>query len=63
MLKENVTKYRTQLGISILELSRRSKVSRDVLYQIEKGKKNNVQMFTIERIAKALNVTIQDLIK
>ena len=63
MLKDNVTRYRAKLGISILELSRRSDVSRDVLYKIEKGKKHNIQMYTIEKLAEALNVTVQDLIK
>ena len=63
MLKDNVTRYRMKLGISILELSRRSDVSRDVLYKIEKGKRHNIQMYTIEKLAEALNVTVQDLIK
>lgn len=63
LLKDNVTRYRTKLGISILELARRSGVSRDVLYQIENGKRHNVQMVTIEKLAKTFNTTVQDLIK
>lgn len=62
MLKNKFDKYYNKMGISILELARRSGVSRDVLYSIKNGKKENVQLVTLEKLAKTFNTTVQDLI-
>lgn len=62
MLKENLTKYRTQKGLSKLQLSAMSGVSRVTIANIEEGKEN-VSTTTLEKLAKALNITIQDLMK
>ena len=62
MLKENLTKYRTQKGLSKLQLSAMSRVSRVTIANIEEGKEN-VSTTTLEKLAKALNITIQDLMK
>lgn len=63
MLQDNVKSHRKNLGISILELSRRSGVSRDVLYQIELGKKHNLELATIEKLAQTFNTTVINLLK
>lgn len=62
MLKENLTKYRTQQGLSKLQLSLLSGVSRNTIAYIEKGQ-DNVSIRILEKLAKSLNVTTQDLIK
>lgn len=62
MLKDNLTRYRTQQRLSKLQLSLISEVSRVTIANIEEGK-DNVSTTTLEKLAKALNVTIQDLIK
>lgn len=62
MLKDNLTKYRTEQGLSKLRLSKMSGVSRETIKQIEKGK-TDVMISTLEKLGKALNVTILDLIK
>lgn len=62
MLKENLTKYRTQKGLSKLQLSAMSGVSRVTIANIEEGKEN-VSTTTLEKLAKALSITIQDLMK
>jgi transcriptional regulator with XRE-family HTH domain len=63
MLQDNVKSHRKNLGISILELARRSGVSRDVLYQIELGKKHNLELATIEKLAQTFNTTVIDLLQ
>ena len=63
MLQENLTKYRTQQGLSKLKLSKISGVSRETIKQIELDGKQEVLMTTLDKLAKALNITVNDLIK
>ena len=62
MLKDNLNKYRTEQNLSKLKLSKMSGVSRETIKQIEKGK-TDVMVSTVEKLGKALNVTLLDLIK
>lgn len=63
MLQENLTKYREKRGYSKLYLSRISGVSREKIKQIELNPNQNVTIATLEKLAKALKITVQDLIK
>lgn len=60
---ENIKKYRTKLGITQDDLVRKSGVKHTTLTKIEGNfvKKPSVQM--IAKIAKALGVSIEELIK
>ena len=62
MLKDNLTKYRTRQNLSKLRLSKISGISRETIKQIEKGKEN-VRIGTLEKLAKSLNITVNELIK
>lgn len=63
MLQTNLTKYRTQKGLSKLQLSKISGVSRETIKQIELYGKEEVLLTTLEKLAKPLGVTVVDLIK
>lgn len=63
MLKDNLTKYRTQQGLSKLRLSKISGVSRETIKQIEVDGRQEVLITTLEKLAKALNITVNELIK
>lgn len=63
MLQTNLTKYRTQKGLSKLQLSKISGVSRETIKQIELYGKKEVLLTTLEKLAKPLGVTVVDLIK
>ena len=60
---ENIKKYRTNLGITQDDLVRKSGVKHTTLTKIEGDfvKKPSVQM--IAKIAKALGVSMEDLLK
>lgn len=63
MLKDNLKKYREAKGYSKLYLSKISGVPRDTINQIELHGKEAVLMTTLKKLAEALDITIQDLIK
>lgn len=63
MLQTNLTKYRIQKGLSKLQLSKISGVSRETIKQIELYGKEEVLLTTLEKLAKPLGVTVVDLIK
>jgi transcriptional regulator with XRE-family HTH domain len=63
MLKDNLTKYREKKGYSKLYLSQKSGVSRERIKQIELIENQNVSIETLEKLARALDITVQDLIK
>lgn len=59
---ENVRKYRRILDISQEELAHRADLHRTYIGMIERAEKN-ITLVNIEKIAKALKVPIEDLIK
>ena len=63
MLKDNLTYYRTKAGLSKTKLAKMSGVSRETIKHIELYDQDNVFVSTLEKLSKALNITIQDLIK
>ncbi len=58
----NVREYRKSKGISQEELAFDAELHRTYIGMIERAEKN-ITILNIEKIAKALNVTIIDLIK
>jgi len=58
----NIRRLRKGLGLSQEDLSDKSGLHRTYIGSIEKGGRN-VSLINIERIAKALNVKISDLLK
>lgn len=59
---ENVRKYRRLLDISQEELAYRAALHRTYIGMIERAEKN-ITLVNMEKIAKALKVPIEDLIK
>ena len=59
---ENVRKYRRVLNISQEELAHRAELHRTYIGMIERAEKN-ITLINIQKIANALEVGIEDLIK
>lgn len=58
-----IKKIRGKLGLSQEKLASFADVSNNTIINIEAGKQQNPTIDTIKKIAKALNVSIEDLIK
>lgn len=63
MLGENIKKIRKKKGISQDKLSKLADVTHTTLAKIESGVNHNPTIKTLQKIAKALNVKIDDLLK
>lgn len=61
-LGENIKKYRLNLELSIKDLSERSGVSSSTISQIENGKRKSLRSESLEKIAKALNINVNELL-
>jgi HTH-type transcriptional regulator, competence development regulator len=61
-LGENIKKYRLNLGLSIKELSEKSGVGSSTISQIETGKRKSLRSESLEKIARALNLNVNDLL-
>lgn len=55
-----VRAIRTEQGMSISALSRKTGISRTIIYQLEYGRRD-VRISTAQRIAAALGCTLNDL--
>lgn len=53
---------RAEKGISLSELARRSEISKSLLHRIEKQEGANPELGTLQKIARALDTTVGDLI-
>ena len=62
-IADNIKKYRSKLGISQDKLSKLADVTYNTIIKIESGANINPTIETISKIAKALNVGVDDLIK
>lgn len=62
VLGENIKKYRNALGFSINELSEKAKVGASTISQIETGKRKSLRTESVEKIANALNLNVNDLL-
>lgn len=64
MIKSNKIKQaREKLGLSQEKLARLADVSNNTVINIEAGKQNNPTIETLAKIAKALNIGVDDLLK
>jgi len=63
IISENIKKYRAKLGISQDRLSKLSDVTYNTIIKIESGATYNPRVETLKKIADALKVGIDDLIK
>ncbi len=63
MLAENVKRYRTKMGLSQDQLARKARITYSTLTKLESGVNQNPKVKTLQEIAKALGVTLNDLMK
>lgn len=62
-IANNIKKYRQKLGISQDRLSKMADVTYNTIIKIESGGSQNPTIDTLSKIAKALSVSVDDLIK
>ena len=62
-LPKTVEKLRKKSGLSQEKLARLADVSNNTIINIEAGKQNNPTIDTLMKIAKALDVGVEDLMK
>ena len=62
-IADNIKKYRNKLGISQDKLSKLADITYNTIIKIESGANINPTIETMSKIAKALNVGVDDLIK
>jgi transcriptional regulator with XRE-family HTH domain len=63
IIAENIKKYRNKLGVSQDRLSKLADVTYNTIIKIESGANKNPTIDTISKIANALKVGVDDLIK
>ncbi len=61
-LAKKVKQLREKLGLSQEKLARLADVSNNTIINIEAGKQDNPTIDTLKKIAKALNVPVEELI-
>ena len=62
-IAENMRKYRNKLGISQDVLSKRANLAFHTIAKIEAGSTPDPRIETVKKIADALEVTLNDLMK
>ena len=62
-IAENIKKYRNKIGVSQDRLSKLADVTYNTIIKIESGANKNPTIETLAKIAKALEVSVDDLIK
>jgi len=62
-LAKNVKRLREAKGLSQEKLARLADVANNTLIKMETGKNKNPTLETLKRVAKALEVSVDDLIK
>jgi len=62
-IADNIKKYRNKLGVSQDRLSKLADVTYNTIIKIESGANKNPTIETLAKIAKALSVGVDDLIK
>lgn len=62
-ISENIKKYRAKLGISQDKLSKLADVTYNTIIKIESGANVNPTIDTLKKIATALSVSVDELIK
>lgn len=62
-ISKNLKKLREDKGLSQEKLARLSDVANNTIVKIEAGKNQNPTLDTLKKIAKALDVSVDDLIQ
>ena len=62
-IAENIKKYRNKMGVSQDRLSKLVDVTYNTIIKIESGANKNPTIETLAKIAKALEIGVDDLIK
>ena len=62
-IADNIKKYRNKIGVSQDRLSKLADVTYNTIIKIEAGTNTNPTIETLAKIAKALGVSVDDLIK
>jgi DNA-binding XRE family transcriptional regulator len=62
-ISENIKKYRAKLSLTQDDLAKKADVKYTTLIKVESGVVNKPSVQTMAKIAKALGVLIEDLIK
>jgi len=63
LIGTNIKKYRQKAGISQDTLSKRANLAFHTIAKIESGYTSNPKIKTIQKISKALNVSLDELMK
>ena len=63
IISENIKKLRTKLGLTQDDLAKKAGTKYTTLMKVESGAVNKPSVQTMAKIAKALGVSIEDLIK
>jgi len=63
IIAENIKKYRNKMGVSQDRLSKLADITYNTIIKIESGANKNPTIETLAKIAKALSVGVDDLIK
>lgn len=61
-IADNIKKYRLKLGVSQDRLSKMADVTYNTIIKVESGGSQNPTIDTLSKIAKALSVSVDDLI-
>ena len=62
-ISENIKKARTKLGLTQDDLAKKADIKYTTLMKVESGTINKPSVQTMDKIARALGVSIEDLIK
>ena len=63
MLANNIKKLRKQHKLSQEDLAKKAEITYSTLIKIESGANNNPTIKTLQKICKALNVKLDDLLR
>ena len=63
IISENIKKLRTKLGLTQDDLAKEADIKYTTLMKVESGTVNKPSVQTMAKIAKALSVSIEDLLK
>jgi len=61
-ISKTVKRFREKMGLSQEKLARLADVSNNTIINIEAGKQDNPTIDTLKKVAKALNVSVEELI-
>jgi len=62
-ISENIKKLRAKLGLTQDDLAKKADIKYTTLMKVESGTVNKPSVQTMDKIARALGVSIEDLIK